>query len=83
MDPFLTGRAGNLMRQQGQSYLQRGQAFMQVGSGWAAGGEARWHHGAAFIAPTLCLTACLQSKMGFLSGSTLHYHFTINPEYGE
>ena len=52
MDPFLTGVAGNMLRQQGQSYLQRGQAFMQ-------------------------------SKMGFLSGSSLHYHFSINPEYGE
>ncbi|KAI3426106.1 hypothetical protein D9Q98_008485 [Chlorella vulgaris] len=50
MDPFLTGVAGNMLRQQGQSYLQRGQAFMQ-------------------------------SKMGFLSGSSLHYHFSINPEY--
>lgn len=24
-----------------------------------------------------------QSKMGFLSGSALHYHFSITPEYGE
>lgn len=50
MDPFLTGVAGNMLRQQGQSYLQRGQAFMQ-------------------------------SKMGFLSGGSLHYHFSITPEY--
>ncbi|KAL4448647.1 hypothetical protein ABPG75_005866 [Micractinium tetrahymenae] len=49
-DPFLTGVAGNMLRQQGQSYLQRGQAFMQ-------------------------------SKMGFLSGGSLHYHFSITPEY--
>jgi hypothetical protein len=47
---FLSGVAGNVLRQQGQSYLQRGQAFMQ-------------------------------SKMGFLSGSALHYHFSITPEY--
>ncbi|KAL4424655.1 hypothetical protein ABPG77_002273 [Micractinium sp. CCAP 211/92] len=50
MDPFLTGVAGNMLRQQGQSYLQRGQAFVQ-------------------------------SKMGFLSGGSLHYHFSITPEY--
>lgn len=50
MDPFLTGVAGNMLRQQGQSYLQRGQAFVQ-------------------------------SKMGFISGGTLHYHFSITPEY--
>ncbi|PSC67531.1 transport yif1 [Micractinium conductrix] len=50
IDPFLTGVAGNMLRQQGQSYLQRGQAFMQ-------------------------------SKMGFLSGGSLHYHFSITPEY--
>lgn len=30
MDPFLTGVAGNMLRQQGQSYLQRGQAFVQA-----------------------------------------------------
>lgn len=47
---FLSGVAGNVLRQQGQSYLQRGQAFVQ-------------------------------SKMGFLSGSALHYHFSITPEY--
>lgn len=36
IDPFLTGVAGNMLRQQGQSYLQRGQAFMQVRrAGWA------------------------------------------------
>lgn len=33
MDPFLTGVAGNMLRQQGQSYLQRGQAFMQASCG--------------------------------------------------
>lgn len=33
---FLSGMAGNVLRQQGQSYLQRGQAFMQVGSHWFA-----------------------------------------------
>lgn len=30
MDAFMTGFAGNMLRQQGQTYLQRGQAFMQV-----------------------------------------------------
>lgn len=51
MDPFLTGVAGNMLRQQGQSYLQRGQAFVQT-------------------------------RLGFLSGGSLHYHFSITPEYG-
>ena len=37
IDPFLTGVAGNMLRQQGQSYLQRGQAFMQVGAAQRAG----------------------------------------------
>lgn len=50
-DAFMTGFAGNMLRQQGQTYLQRGQAFMQ-------------------------------SKMGFLSGGLIHYHFSITPEYG-
>jgi hypothetical protein len=44
--------AGNVLRQQGQSYLQRSQAFMQ-------------------------------SKMGFLSGGTMQYLFSVTPEYGE
>jgi hypothetical protein len=48
----MTGFAGDMLRQQGQSYLQRGQAFMQ-------------------------------SKMGFLSGGLIHYHFSVTPEYGE
>lgn len=52
MDAFMTGFAGNMLRQQGQSYLHRTQAFMQ-------------------------------SKMGFISGGLLHYHFSITPEYGE
>lgn len=30
---FLSGVAGNVLRQQGQSYLQRGQAFVQVRAG--------------------------------------------------
>ncbi|EFN56097.1 hypothetical protein CHLNCDRAFT_144674 [Chlorella variabilis] len=38
MDPFLTGVAGNMLRQQGQSYLQRGQAFMQSKMGFLSGG---------------------------------------------
>lgn len=46
MDPFLSGVAGNMLRQQGQSYLQRGQAFMQVrcglADGQACGGAAGW-----------------------------------------
>lgn len=125
MDPFLTGVAGNMLRQQGQSYLQRGQAFMQASQGgWAQGSGRRrcagcWaveraraglrtQHGtsrcllrgcrptpaagAAGAAWSLTLVATpptptphppLQSKMGFLSGGSLHYHFSITPEYGE
>lgn len=50
MDAFMSGFAGNMLRQQGQTYLQRGQAFMQ-------------------------------SKMGFLSGGLIHYHFSVTSEY--
>lgn len=37
-DPFLSGVAGNVLRQQGQSYLQRGQAFVQSKMGFLSGG---------------------------------------------
>lgn len=37
-DPFLSGVAGNVLRQQGQSYLQRSQAFMQSKMGFLSGG---------------------------------------------
>ncbi len=46
---FLTGMAGNVLRQQGQSYLQRGQAFMQVGTGFADG-QAACHCACQFAA---------------------------------
>ena len=37
----------------------------------------------ACLAPhALLCCAFLQSKMGFLSGGSLHYHFSITPEYG-
>lgn len=52
VDPFLSGMAGNVLRQQGQSYLQRSQAYMQ-------------------------------SKIGFLSGGTISYLFSVTPEYGK
>lgn len=51
VDPFLSGMAGNVLRQQGQSYLERSQAYMQ-------------------------------SKIGFLSGGTISYLFSVTPEYG-
>ncbi|KAH7624272.1 putative Protein YIF1B [Nannochloris sp. 'desiccata'] len=37
-DPFLSGMAGNVLRQQGQTYLQRSQAFMQSKMGFLSGG---------------------------------------------
>lgn len=37
-DPFLSGVAGNVLRQQGHSYLQRSQAFMQSKMGFLSGG---------------------------------------------
>ena len=52
VDPFLSGVAGTMLRQQGQSYLQRSQAYMQ-------------------------------SKIGFLSGSSIQYLFDVTPSYGE
>jgi len=51
VDPFLSGVAGTMLRQQGQSYLQRSQAYMQ-------------------------------SKIGFLSGSSIQYLFDVTPSYG-
>lgn len=38
-DPFLSGVAGNVLRQQGQSYLQRSQAFMQSKIGFLSTGN--------------------------------------------
>ncbi|KAL6776845.1 HRF1 [Auxenochlorella protothecoides x Auxenochlorella symbiontica] len=47
--PFLTGMAGDVLKQQGESYLQRGRLYV--------------------------------SNLGFLSGGTMHYHFSITPSY--
>jgi hypothetical protein len=38
VDPFLTGVAGNMLRQQGQSYLERTQSYMQSKMGFLSGG---------------------------------------------
>jgi hypothetical protein len=38
VDPFLTGVAGNMLRQQGQSYLERTQSYMQSKIGFLSGG---------------------------------------------
>ena len=38
VDPFLSGVAGDVLRQQGQSYLQRSQAYMQSKIGFLSGG---------------------------------------------
>jgi len=42
VDPFLSGVAGNVLRQQGQSYLQRSQAFMQSKMGFLSGGVIQY-----------------------------------------
>ena len=61
---FLSGVAGNVLRQQGQSYLQRGQAFVQVRAG-ALGAGAGWEvhastccAGAAVPADELLTRSC-------------------------
>ena len=60
MDPFLTGVAGNMLRQQGQSYLQRGQAFMQVGplpvARSARRSTACWQQCWVGCLPIVCMT---------------------------
>ena len=40
--PFFSGVAGNVLRQQGQSYLQRSQAFMQSKMGFLSGGVMQY-----------------------------------------
>jgi hypothetical protein len=42
VDPFLSGMAGNVLRQQGQTYLQRSQAFMQSKMGFLSGGTMQY-----------------------------------------
>ncbi|KAI8112023.1 hypothetical protein M9435_004518 [Picochlorum sp. BPE23] len=42
VDPFLSGVAGDVLRQQGQSYLQRSQAYMQSKIGFLSGGTVSY-----------------------------------------
>lgn len=42
VDPFLSGVAGDVLRQQGQTYLQRSQAYMQSKIGFLSGGTVSY-----------------------------------------
>jgi hypothetical protein len=43
-DPFITGLAGNVLRQSGENYFQRGQAFMQSRMGFLSSGALHYYY---------------------------------------
>jgi len=74
MDPFLTGVAGNVLRQQGQTYLQRGQAFMQSKIGIFSGGMMHYYFD---ITPDYVGNKLLMLLAPFLK----RWQYTRSPEH--